>query len=163
MTGPYVVKRLEPCAHCEGGGEVWGEDPDTGLPDEPGLKSRCGRCEGEGARVVSVKAFETLEEARDWIIARLEMLGDDSHRTRGSMSIAEAKRVVEWLTEESSSFTLSALPDGSEIVVEATNDELLLDELERLRVGWLDWWGLKEILEAFNAAMAERYGTEGRA
>jgi len=57
-TGPYLVTVLEPCAPCDESGELW-------IQDEPELCSRetCERCAGEGARVVSRRAFVTLDEA----------------------------------------------------------------------------------------------------
>lgn len=112
MTGPYTVKVLEPCAHCEGGGEVWGEDPDTGLPDEPGLKSRCGRCDGEGERVVSPQAFETLEEARRHVGS---LVNREAWASPDFAPFRAAFKAAKWLTAEGDTVSL---PDGREITVE---------------------------------------------
>lgn len=43
----YGIDIGEPCDHCEGGGEVWGED-EHGEPDDPDLSSPCSRCGGTG-------------------------------------------------------------------------------------------------------------------
>ena len=61
-TGPYQVTVLEPCAPCDESGELW-------IQDEPELCSRetCERCAGEGARVVSRRAFVTLDGVRDHV------------------------------------------------------------------------------------------------
>lgn len=160
MTGPYVVKLLET------------RKPDYDTTFVP------------WSEVVSVKAFETLEEVRDWVIARLEMIGDDSHHTRGSMTIGDAKRVAQWMTEP---LTLSPLPGGREITVElvevpsealpgATVSVAAITAAKRaigdgrtLSNGWPLTNGapapltVAEWVAAFNTVMAERYAAqEGR-
>jgi hypothetical protein len=141
MTGPFVVKELEPCGHCEGGGEVWGEDPDTGLPDEPGLKSRCGRCAGEGARVVSVKAFETLEEARDHaeqiVLDRRDRIVKQAEEAGYAAGAKRAWDAAYWPLTHARSLPADggsvSLPDGREITVEQTSYEALAEA-----IGWGD-------------------------
>lgn len=100
--------------------------------------------------VFSVRAFETLEKAA--------VLSDDDREV-----VAEALR----LTPDGHPPRVTLrLPDGREIVVEATTYHELWKQVDHER-----WFAgppacAEEdaaLLLAFNAAMAERHGTEGRA
>lgn len=177
MTGPYLVRHLERAtwavrlpgatasylltpdraeiARFSDAEEARAACPD-GRPVLSGCRE-CGKhadefvgCDCDGARVVSVKAFETLVSARDYARRALRATGADlASDLLASLELAT-------LPAEGGKVEL---PDGSEIVVEATTLGYLASQIPAdRRVDAID----RGILAAFNAAMAERYGTEAR-
>lgn len=159
MTGPFLVKQLQPTV---------GYDVTVGA--DPVVE--------RGARVVSVKAFETLEKARGWA-SLLVMRWEEAHDCVNGATLSAAS-AAEHLPAEGGKVEL---PDGLVEVRRvpvprqalapglpgaesriATAARYILDG----KVNDDGWPGAPaslsaaEWVAATNAAMAERYGTEGR-
>src|SRR5690606_1233632 len=90
--------------------------------------------DGEDFAVMKRRVVGSLGEARDWIAAHAEMLGDDSYVRPGTLSVGDVKRRAEWMVEPES---IGPLPDGTTITVEPTTwdalDKLLRKLLRVLR------------------------------
>ena len=133
-TGPYLCTVLEPCGPCDESGELW-------IQDEPEHCSRetCERCAGEGARVVSRRAFVALDEQAIYYSLYPYRLSD---------SLGVAQQIAR--LPHGGSLTL---PDGT-IEVEAISLEELDRRLTSLMAAQGKVWtgSIGRVVAAFNAA-----------
>jgi len=132
-AGPYTVEHRRFCDDCNGDGGVldWEDGRVVG-------SEACARCD-EGRIVVSRWAYATLEEVHRAVVPMLD---------KGGVANAPA---VAYRTLPESGGTIK-LPDGSEIVVEATNWPKLASQVDdgaylpetRIVAAWNAEYGIGE-------------------